>query len=146
MEKNKNELNEYQKINKRRRVQIYINEPSLTQQSLEGETNINNIVKKYKQTGELPPTKQGFYGDVSNIPSYQQAVDIVRVGDTAFRSLPAKVRAEFNNDPGAMIEWLQNEQNRPRAIELGLIEGDTSIKPQSPEIQKKDDKKDDKKE
>lgn len=139
-EQNKtNEINEYQKINKRKRVQIIFTDESLTQQNLKDEVDINNIVRKYKVTGEFPETKQGYYADVSNIPDYQQAVEIVKTAQESFNLLPAKIRAEFMNDPGTMLKWLENPANGPRAIELGLIEGDTSkIQPQSPETKKEE--------
>jgi phage internal scaffolding protein len=39
-----------------------------------------------------------------------------------FMELPAKVRKEFDNDPGAFLAFLENPNNYDRAIELGLIE------------------------
>lgn len=142
MENKKNgqiEKTEYEKINKRRRVQIFFNDESLTQQNLEGETNINNIVKKYQVTGELPEQRQGFYGDVTEIPDYQTSLQIVKRAQESFNTLPAKLRAEFNNDPGAMISWLEDPNNRAKAVELGLLGGDTPKKEAEPPIQKKEE-------
>lgn len=137
MVKEKNESNEkteYQKLNKRKRVQILFKDESLTQQQYKDEVDINNIIKKYQVTGELPEGKQGFYADVSNIPDYQTAVQVVKHAEETFNSLPSTIRAVFMNNPGTMIKWLENPENKEKAIEMGLIEGDTSkIQPQSPE-------------
>jgi phage internal scaffolding protein len=39
-----------------------------------------------------------------------------------FEALPAQIRARFDNDPANLIEFLENENNRPEAEELGLVE------------------------
>lgn len=121
----------------RRRVCVVFTEPSMTDPSLKDEVDINNIVKKYRATGELPLTaKPGFYGDVSAMPDYRQAMDIVRSADEAFSALPARVRAEFMNDPAVMLRFLENPENRDRAIELGLVKKVNPVNPApaSPEV------------
>lgn len=130
--KDKNELNEYQKINKRKRVSIVFEGKGRTQQNLKDEVDINNIVKRYQVSGEVPEQREGYYADVSKIPNYQQALDIVSRAEDAFNSLPAKVRGRFMNNPGMLLEWLEKPENRAEAIELGLLEGDTSKQPQLP--------------
>ena len=46
----------------------------------------------------------------------------VLAAKTEFESLPAQIRARFQNDPAQLIEFLQDENNRPEAEELGLVE------------------------
>lgn len=116
---NESETNEKKSI--RRRVQIFFSQPSLTKQEFKDETDINNIVKRYRDTGELPPQRQGRYEDVSQIPDYHQALEIVKTAQESFQLLPAKVRAEFNNDPGTMLQWLDKPENQSRAYEIGLL-------------------------
>jgi hypothetical protein len=38
-------------------------------------------------------------------------------------ALPAKIRARFDHDPNALLQFLQNDQNRDEAIQIGLIDG-----------------------
>lgn len=125
---------DYQKINKRKRVQIYFNDASLTQQHLKDECDINNIIKKYQVTGELPEPKKGFYADVSALPDYQKALEIIESAKESFNSLPANVRGQFMNDPGTMLNWLSDPQNTERAIELGLVEKPVSQAKPEPKI------------
>lgn len=137
MKNESNDQTQYQKINKRKRVPIYFKDPSLAQQNLKEETDINHIIKKYKETGELPVQKRGFYGDVTQIPDYQEALNTIKNAKDLFDSLPSNIRSEFANDPGTMLTWIQNPENSARAIELGLIEGDTSKnQPEPPEQEK----------
>ena len=98
-------------------------EPTKTQQQFEEECNINNIVKRYKQTGivthlahELPA-----YGDFSEVPDYQTAFDIVVTAQDNFMRLPADLRKRFDNDPAQMLEFLQDESNYEEAVKLGLL-------------------------
>jgi phage internal scaffolding protein len=46
----------------------------------------------------------------------------------AFKTLPASIRAEFNNDPAQVIDFLNDPANRDKAIEIGLIDGQITAK------------------
>ncbi|WNK14065.1 MAG: internal scaffolding protein [Microvirus sp.] len=112
----------YEKINRRRRIQIKFDDPSLTQQQFKDEVNINNIVKRYKTTGELPEMRKPIYGDASDVPDYQTALNTVNESRELFETLPAEIRGRFMNDPGTLLNWLNNPNNTAEAINLGLIE------------------------
>ena len=43
--------------------------------------------------------------------------------EASFMEMPAKVRAEFDNDPGKFVQFFEREENRERAVALGLIKG-----------------------
>lgn len=107
----------------RRRVAITFTEPSQAVQEYRDSTDINNIIRRFKLTGELPPRirKQPLYADVSNIPDYATALNQVNEAQEAFFELPAELRARFNNDPGKMLAWVENPKNREAAETLGLL-------------------------
>jgi hypothetical protein len=44
-------------------------------------------------------------------------------------ALPAKIRAKFDHDPNALLQFLQNEENRDEAIQIGLIDGQPVVAP-----------------
>jgi len=96
-------------------------DPSMTQQQYKDECDINHIMSRYMQTGELPRTKLGVYGDFSDMPDYQTALNTVLQAQDAFASLPAQIRQRFGNDPGALLEFLHDPSNKGEAIELGLV-------------------------
>lgn len=106
----------------RRRVQIDCSEPKLVKQEFKQECDINHVIAQYKLTGELPRMRApGRYADVSALPSYQEALELVSNAKAAFNTLSAKVRARFSNDPGAMLDFLNDPANEAEAVSLGLV-------------------------
>ena len=98
-------------------------EPSLAQQHFKEECDINTILQKFNITGLLPQTPLSpRYGDFSGIGDYHTALNRVIAAQDEFDALPAQIRARFENDPSKLIEFLENENNRPEAERLGLVE------------------------
>jgi len=93
-----------------------------TQQHFKDETDINNILRMFNITGQLPKkavTPQ--YGDFTGIYDYHGALNAVIAAEDEFMTLPATLRARFDNDPQELIEFLNNEENKDEAIKLGLV-------------------------
>ena len=42
-------------------------------------------------------------------------------------TLPADLRKRFSNDPGQLLSFLENEDNRAEAIKLGLVNAPQDI-------------------
>jgi phage internal scaffolding protein len=98
-------------------------EPSLAQQHFKEECDINTILERFNITGMLPQsTLSPRYGDFSGISDYHTALNRVIAAQDEFEALPAQIRAKFDNDPAKLIEFLNDEANRPAAEELGLVE------------------------
>jgi phage internal scaffolding protein len=104
------------------RKQIDCSGVSKTDQSYKKAVNINNIIKKFKKTGVLPETRQGVYGDYSQVPTLEEAHEAVKMASEAFMSLPATVRKLMDNDPSKLELWLSDEANYDIAVENGLLE------------------------
>jgi len=99
-------------------------EPTKTQQQFQEQCDVNNIMKKYRNVGEIThlARKAGTYADLTNVPDYQGALDTVLQATHAFSTLPAHVRKRFGNDPSELISFLQDKNNNEEAIKLGLKE------------------------
>lgn len=95
-------------------------DPSLAVQSAKDDCDINNIVKKYLRTGELPEMRQAVYADVSELGDLRDATERVLAAEEAFMQLPAEVRRYFDNDPVRLVEFSQDPANLEKAVELGL--------------------------
>lgn len=96
--------------------------PSMTQQSFKEECDINEIVRRFGLTGQLPENfKAPVSGDFTGITDFQSAMNAVIEAQDQFDSLPAVIRAEFKNDPQSLMSFVADDANRDRAIELGLI-------------------------
>lgn len=112
----------------RKRVQLEFNDKSRTKQSFKKECDINVIVKKAKSTS-LPldlitNTKKPVFGDFSSELTYQDSLNKIKEAEAQFNSLPSEVRKEFDNDPAKLLAFVSNEDNLPRAVELGLVAKD----------------------
>jgi len=100
---------------------------SRTQQSFRDECDINNILRKFNVTGELPlGSVQPQYGDFSGITDYQSALNAVMEAQDSFLALPAKVRARFQNDPAFFVEFASDEANKDEMKALGLLRQETA--------------------
>jgi phage internal scaffolding protein len=98
-------------------------EPTLAQQHYKEECDINTILQKFSISGILPEAPLSpRYGDFSGIGDYHTALNRVIAAQDEFEALPAPIRARFENDPAKLIEFLEDENNRPEAEELGLVE------------------------
>jgi len=101
--------------------------PSRTKQSFRDECDINNILRQFNVTGQLPVgSVQPQYGDFSGITDYQSALNAVMVAQDSFLALPAKVRARFDNDPALFVEFASDEANKDEMKALGLLSQETA--------------------
>ena len=102
-------------------------EPTLAQQHARDECDINTIVRRFGLTGELPNNvRVPRYGDFTAVSDYQTAMNMVIEANEAFMQLPAEVRSRFNNDPGALVDFMSDDSNRAEAEKLGLVVGSSS--------------------
>lgn len=99
-------------------------EPSLTRQEFKQECDINTIMERYEATGTVSHVnrQQPVYLDTTLYPGLQGAMDAFREASRAFAALPARVRAEFDNDPEKFVDFAADEKNVERMREWGLAE------------------------
>lgn len=83
----------------------------MTKDSFKEECDINVIMARYKRTGALPQNyRHPVYADVSEVPSYMEALEVVRQAEEAFYSLPAETRLECANDPAVFVDKLRGDK------------------------------------
>ena len=101
---------------------LHCEDASLAQQHFKDECDINNILRQFNVTGLLPEsTLSPRYGDFTGIGDYHTALNQVIAAEDEFMSLPATLRARFENDPALLIDFLNNPENLNEAITLGLV-------------------------
>lgn len=104
-----------------------------TLQQFRDECDVNLIVKRYgdprlfeeamkAQNAIANITNPPKYGDFSELPDLQQAMQAVKEAEAMFMSLPSDVRSRFDNDPVKLAEFVQHEKNIPEAIKLGILQ------------------------
>lgn len=117
------------------RVSEENNEPSRTEQNHEGRINIHKIMERYRNSGTIPVANgTPLYGDFTDLIDFQTAKNRIIEAEKAFMRMPARIRARFDNDPGKMIGFLNDQENKKEAIELGLIVEDPP-EPKNPVVE-----------
>lgn len=126
----------YTKFTPPPQVGLEFTEPSMTEQHFKDECDINNIVATYQQTGVLPSgDRQPLFGDFADFP--QDLMSAQHYFDEAterFMQLDANIRKEFGNNPAMLLDFIRDEKNRDRAIELGLIERPPAVQQQETKV------------
>ncbi len=91
------------------------------QQQFKEDCDINTIMQRYQKTGAIDHVSkhQPQYGFASP-NDYHQSMNLIATADSMFNDLPSNIRNEFNNNPQAFLEFVQDPKNADRAIELGL--------------------------
>lgn len=95
-----------------------------TKQEFREECDINVIVRRFNQSGQLPVNMQNLqpaFIDASGMGDFESAVQQVTAADQAFKALDPNLRARFNNNPVALVQFISDEKNRDEAVRLGLV-------------------------
>lgn len=105
-----------------KRVTLDASHDGKTRQEFADECDINVLLAQYERTGVLSHINQGApdYFDATDVPDLQRSLDIVHKAEQAFMTLPAKVRAEFENDPIKFVQYAENPENLERLREWKL--------------------------
>lgn len=96
---------------------------TMAQQQFKEECDINTIVRNFGLGHDMP---EGAFAwsdsDFSeHVSDFQSALNMIKAAQADFMAYPADIRDFFHNDPGRMIAFVQDENNRDKALELGLL-------------------------
>lgn len=120
---------------------IKFEQPSQTLQSFKDDADINCIISRFETTGVLvdptvPVSRVPSFGDFSNLPSYQEAQNVLVAANNAFNSLSSKIRERFGNDPAAYFKFVQDlkegSDDYDEAVRLGIIDKPADRGPEVP--------------
>lgn len=108
--------------NKTRRVQIDCSQGGLTDQSFKNDADINIIVERFNKTGILPSIeRKSYFADVTEIPTLEQAFDIVDKAREEFGKLPAEVRRKMGDNPANLENFINDEDNTEFLKKHGVL-------------------------
>lgn len=98
--------------------------PSLTQANFRDDCDINQVMARFEKTGVLTHVneKKPGYGDFTGYTDYHQSMNAVIEAQDAFMTIPSKIRAKFNNDPGEFLEFAENPENQEEMVKMGLLD------------------------
>lgn len=82
--------------------------------SFRASTDIHNIIARIQAGNiELLNQKQGFFGDVTELPkTYAEMLDLIHKGEEFFNKLPASVKEEYNNDFNQFFADFENAMSK----------------------------------
>lgn len=119
----------------RKRVALVCEDPSRTIQSQAAEADINNIVRNFGVTGQLPSAvRLPQYGDFDLVDDYRSAIEAIKRAESDFMALPSSIRSRFANDPQAFADFCLDQSNLPQLREWGLASAPAA--PESPPAEK----------
>lgn len=101
---------------------LHCPEESLTHQEFKEESDINTIIDRFG-IGENPIEAQKWVTnvDISEAPdNYMDVMNQLNAARDQFMSLPAKVRSQFDNDPGKFVDFVSDPSNGEEMVRLGL--------------------------
>lgn len=112
-----------------RRVPVRLNTgtETLVEQCHVETTNINKIIARYRQTGQLPEHREGRYEDVSNIGEFNEVREHMNAALAAYEELPESITGQFN-DAGEFLEYVEKQRQAAAAAEEN---GATMLRSQS---------------
>lgn len=119
-------------LNTRKRVQLKFDtetNPSLTKQYFKDECDINNIVKKFSDTGQLPVQNnlEPQYGDVPNM-DLKEALDMVQFARQEFDELSTVDKDRFGQNFHNYCQFLSDYEKSPESFyNETSFETDTSV-------------------
>lgn len=98
-------------------------DPGVTKQSDARDCDINTIFRRFEKTGSLPDliVRDGRYGDFSDVPTYQEACQIVRTAEEQFAALDVTIRNRFENDPSKFLAFATDPKNVDELEKMGLL-------------------------
>lgn len=110
-------------------------DPSKTVQSDMTDADINVIVARFGITGTMP---QGLrvpeYADYEDVFDYHSAMLVIKEAEKDFMSMPADVRAQFDNDPGAFFDFASDPDNIDALRDMGLAVRKEVVAPVVPPV------------
>ena len=96
--------------------------PSMTKQSFRDECDINVIVRRFTQTGQIPDVNQRplVFGDQDDTPLHAQACAMANV-KSQFETLPAHLRRKYG-DVSNVIEAMSHPEGASELHADGIFE------------------------
>lgn len=95
--------------------------PSLTIQDHAIDADINELMRRFKVTGQIPQSvRVPEFGDYTEVGDYRSALHVIMQAQEDFMSLSPKIRAQFNNDPQLFLDFCADKANLPAMREMGL--------------------------
>lgn len=109
-------------LDPRKRVSVSFPKQGRTKRSFLQECDINTIVRKFNQNGQLTNQIKNnpIYANFADLPTYQEALNTVINAQEQFDNLPSELREKFHNEPSEFLAFVKDPSNNEELVKLGL--------------------------
>lgn len=128
-----NKVKVYNRLNVRSRKKApgtqFDPEKGLTRQEFKDDCNINTIMKRFLTSG-VPPIVDTSPAYGTPVPyDLREASQLLVEAQRSFEQVPADIRKQFDNDPLAFVEYVQDPENKEQLYDWGLAVRPTPEEP-----------------
>lgn len=98
-------------------------EEGMTKQGFKDDCDLNILLKRQEQGANVLAgliKENPMYGDFTDVPTFDKALNIVALAQEQFDALDAKIRARFGNDPAKFLAFANDGRNISEMISMGL--------------------------
>lgn len=110
----------------------------MTIQSEKDNCDINIIMNRYATCGTpLPVRSDGvepMFADVSELGDYMENFNRCKQAEEMFNALPSALRKELDNNPANLLPFIQDDKNKERCYEYGLLNRPVVEAPKAPVV------------
>lgn len=104
----------------------------MTVQSDAKNSDINELVRRFSLTGEIPQNvRRPLQGDF-DVLTFQDAQNAIVKARNSFAAMSAKVREQFQNDPARFVDFCSNPENLDEMRKMGLAVPKKEVKIDEP--------------
>lgn len=107
--------------------------PGITEQHHKDRVDINNIINGFSGI-PVGNSREPMYGDFTEVGDFFETQLKIKQAEETFMSLDPQIRKRFANEPGNLIQFLQDPENRAEAEKLGLVVNSKPITPVSDQL------------
>lgn len=109
-------------------------DPTRTQQQFKDDADINDILRRFRVTGQLPTSVRmpQFADFIDAVDDYQTAMNSMRAAEESFAQMPSRIRERFQNNPQKFLEFCEDDRNRDEAAKLGLVKAPMPVQNPQP--------------
>lgn len=94
---------------------------SLTKQAPYESTLVRNIIQRMIDSGDDFKLPEQAHIDCTQLPNFQNMMSTITHLEQGFEFLPARIRANFGNDPSQYAAYLADPANHEDAVNNGLL-------------------------
>ncbi len=117
----------------RKRVQLTFPKQGKTKQAFKDECDINKIIARYTRTGQLSHVNNAAaqYGYATS-HDFASSMRTVTHAQNSFNNLSDEIQNRFHGDPGELLDFVHDPDNKAEGVQLGLWPEDPTEAPTEP--------------